>query len=283
MGWKSVTNFAWAFLRSMVNNVFFHLAGALLCCRMPLKRLRNSTKNSSGTCWKKFCCWFKGFNANRWILCDPKGFDRSECRIFWSSHFSHCVFHTRTPNCILQWSTQNGCCISPTSPVSGPASSQHARYVTRICKSSRVWVIQANVSQASTTPTTGLRRGFVPHFVFTSLLIQRLSHFWNRGFSHFQFVQTAIAETRIEVCLGPFSLRMTRLTNFTWPSLWGSKVPVILVGTCSFDKSWTLFPTDDFFFGNNQNVIYINDHPKTVPRENTRISSRSLHFHWFTN
>ena len=54
MGRKSVTSFARFFLGSIVNNVFFHSVGALPCCRTPLKRRSNSTKNSSGTYWRGY-------------------------------------------------------------------------------------------------------------------------------------------------------------------------------------------------------------------------------------
>ena len=41
MGRKSVTSFARVFLGSIVNNVFFHPAGALPCCKIPLNTRSN--------------------------------------------------------------------------------------------------------------------------------------------------------------------------------------------------------------------------------------------------
>ena len=64
----------------------------------------------------------KTFNSNRWILCDPKVSIAQKIEYFDRVISPIACFCSRTPNCIPQWPTQNGCCISPTSPVSGLAT-----------------------------------------------------------------------------------------------------------------------------------------------------------------
>ena len=81
-------------------------------------------------CWVSIAGRGKSFQCGQVDPLWPKSFDQSETGIFWSRHFSHCVFCSRTPNHLPKWFTQYGFCISPTSPISGGASSQYGLDIT---------------------------------------------------------------------------------------------------------------------------------------------------------
>ena len=115
-------------------------------------------------------CWVSTAGRGKTHQCKqldpswPKGFDCSETGIFWSHHFPYCVFCSRTPN--HKWFTQYGRCISPTSPISGAASSQYGLGITMAWK----WAcsglhladgIQSMVGNLFTTPI-GIWHGILP-------------------------------------------------------------------------------------------------------------------------